>query len=149
VASSSTAHPWDRDRSGCPRTRWRQGALGTLANEKLLQLEHKIATISAMRDSLRRLVATCDRSPRNRECPLLEAIEDDIVIEGEAPVAEPYCCNDAAFLSSADGSMAIPHLIRLLARGEPVDLKELTHAAGQSGAELEPGGARTTGDGVG
>ena len=60
-------------------------AAKALANEKLLQLERKIATICAMRDSIRRLVATCDRSPSNRECPLLEAIEDAIVIEGAAP----------------------------------------------------------------
>jgi hypothetical protein len=42
-----------------------------------------MARLSAMRDSLRQLVATCDRSPNKRECPLLEAIEDHTVIEGE------------------------------------------------------------------
>ena len=34
-------------------------------------------------DSLRQLVATCDRSPNKRECPILEAIEDDTVVECE------------------------------------------------------------------
>ncbi|HUB42922.1 MAG TPA: MerR family DNA-binding protein [Streptosporangiaceae bacterium] len=54
-----------------------------LATEKVGELEAKIARLSAMRDSLRQLVATCDRSPGKRDCPLLEAIEDDASIEGE------------------------------------------------------------------
>lgn len=53
-----------------------------LATEKIGELEAKIARLSAMRDSLRRLVATCDRSPSMRDCPLLEAIEDDPAREG-------------------------------------------------------------------
>jgi Hg(II)-responsive transcriptional regulator len=48
-----------------------------LAGEKIAQLERKIADLTAMRDSLRQLVATCRRSPSRRLCPLLEAIEDD------------------------------------------------------------------------
>lgn len=48
----------------------------------------------------------------------------------------PHCCNDAVFLSSVDGFSAIPQLIRLLARGERVDLNELADTAGQSGADL-------------
>jgi Hg(II)-responsive transcriptional regulator len=58
-------------------------AAKTLAAEKIGELEAKMARLSAMRDSLRQLVATCDRSPNKRECPLLEAIEDHTVIEGE------------------------------------------------------------------
>jgi DNA-binding transcriptional MerR regulator len=51
----------------------------TLATEKITELESKITRLSGMRDSLRRLVETCDRSPSQRDCPLLEAIEDDNV----------------------------------------------------------------------
>jgi DNA-binding transcriptional MerR regulator len=58
-------------------------AAKALATEKVGELEAKIARLTVMRDWLRRLVATCDRSPARRECPLLEAIEDDAVIEGE------------------------------------------------------------------
>jgi len=47
-----------------------------LATEKITQLEHKIADLTAMSDSLRQLVATCRRSPSRRLCPLLEAIQD-------------------------------------------------------------------------
>lgn len=51
-------------------------AAKSLANEKIAQLEQKVADLTAMRDSLRQLVATCSRSPSRRLCPLLEAIED-------------------------------------------------------------------------
>ncbi len=51
-------------------------------------------------------------------------------------MTKPSCCNNAAFLSGVNGFTAIPELIRLLARGEPVGLEELTDAAGQPGADL-------------
>ena len=54
-----------------------------LATEKIGELEARIARLSAMRDSLRRLADTCDRSPSKRDCPLLEAIEDETNIEEE------------------------------------------------------------------
>jgi DNA-binding transcriptional MerR regulator len=60
-------------------------AARTLATGKIGELEAKIARLSAMCDSLRRLVATCDRSPGKRECPLLEAIEDHPVRGGQVP----------------------------------------------------------------
>ena len=60
-------------------------AAKALATEKIGDLEAKIARLSVMRDSLSQLIATCDRSPDERDCPLLEAIEDDIVIEGAHP----------------------------------------------------------------
>jgi Hg(II)-responsive transcriptional regulator len=60
-------------------------AAKALATEKIGDLETKIARLSVMRDSLRQLVATCDRSPSKRDCPLLEAIEDDMDIEGAHP----------------------------------------------------------------
>ena len=52
-------------------------AAQALAADRLSQLEHKIADLSAMRDSLRQLFATCHRSPDQRLCPLLEAIEEN------------------------------------------------------------------------
>ena len=60
-------------------------AAKALATQKIGDLEAKIARLSVMRDSLRQLVATCDRSPDERDCPLLETIEDDLVIEGAHP----------------------------------------------------------------
>ncbi len=54
-----------------------------LATEKIGVLEAKIARLSAMRDSLRRLIDTCDRSPDKRDCPILEAIEYDTEIGEE------------------------------------------------------------------
>ncbi|MGH8994558.1 MAG: organomercurial lyase [Acidimicrobiales bacterium] len=45
-------------------------------------------------------------------------------------------CNDPAFLASVSGIQALPHLLRLLARGEPVDLDDLAEIAGPAGADL-------------
>jgi alkylmercury lyase len=47
-----------------------------------------------------------------------------------------HACNDAAFLSSVGGYRALPPLLGLLARGEPVDLDELVAIAGPAGADL-------------
>ncbi len=58
-------------------------AARAMATDKIAHIEAKIASLSAMRDSLRQLIATCDRSPSRRECPLLDAIEDESIIEGE------------------------------------------------------------------
>jgi Hg(II)-responsive transcriptional regulator len=55
-------------------------AAKTLANENLAQLEQKITHLTAMHDSLRQLVATCERSRSKRVCPLLDAIEDNTEI---------------------------------------------------------------------
>jgi Hg(II)-responsive transcriptional regulator len=46
----------------------------SLATEKLAELEGKIASLRAMRGSLRRLVATCEKPRDQRECPLLDAL---------------------------------------------------------------------------
>jgi Hg(II)-responsive transcriptional regulator len=48
-----------------------------LATEKLADLEGKIASLRAMQGSLRKLVATCEKPRRQRECPLLEALAMD------------------------------------------------------------------------
>lgn len=42
----------------------------------------------------------------------------------------------AEFLSSVGGIEAFPHLLRLLARGEPVALEELAASEGEAGADL-------------
>ncbi|MGH2719098.1 MAG: MerR family DNA-binding protein [Actinomycetota bacterium] len=47
-----------------------------VASARLAQLEQKIAGLTAMRDSLRQLVATCDRSRSGRLCPLIEALDE-------------------------------------------------------------------------
>ncbi|MGH7610548.1 MAG: MerR family transcriptional regulator [Candidatus Dormibacteria bacterium] len=58
-------------------------AARAMADDKIAQLDAKIVSLSGMRESLRRLVATCDRSPSRRDCPLLEAMEGDSAVEGE------------------------------------------------------------------
>jgi DNA-binding transcriptional MerR regulator len=49
-------------------------AARSLAADKVAQLEEKMASLTAMRDSLLQLVATCSLPPRERDCPLLDAI---------------------------------------------------------------------------
>jgi Hg(II)-responsive transcriptional regulator len=48
-----------------------------LAENKVADLDTKIATLNAMRASLSRLIATCGRPPRERDCPLLDSLEPD------------------------------------------------------------------------
>ena len=45
-----------------------------LATRKLDELDAKMRSISAMQDSLRRLVATCEMPRSERDCALLEAL---------------------------------------------------------------------------
>lgn len=49
-------------------------AARAMATGQLAELDAKIASLVAMRDSIRRLIATCDASG-GRECPLIEAME--------------------------------------------------------------------------
>jgi Hg(II)-responsive transcriptional regulator len=46
-----------------------------LARETMAELDRRIAELSAMRASLARLVATCEKPRGERECPLIESIE--------------------------------------------------------------------------
>lgn len=48
-----------------------------LATAKVAELEDKLASVTAMRDSLLRLIDTCGLPRNRRECPLLHAIETD------------------------------------------------------------------------
>jgi len=49
----------------------------------------------------------------------------------------PHACSDAELISSFEGSAAIPTLLRLIARGRPVDLAELATESGQPTTDLE------------
>lgn len=46
-----------------------------LAAEKITQLDGKIASLMAMRDSLDRLHGTCTRPRADRDCPLLHSLD--------------------------------------------------------------------------
>jgi DNA-binding transcriptional MerR regulator len=48
-----------------------------MADDKVAELDSKLASLSAIRDSLHRLSATCSRPRARRECPLLHTIADD------------------------------------------------------------------------
>jgi Hg(II)-responsive transcriptional regulator len=49
-------------------------AVKDLADQKIVDLDRRIESLHAMRDSLQRLVATCDRPKRSRECPMIDAL---------------------------------------------------------------------------
>lgn len=55
---------------------------GDLATQKIAELDEKIASLVAMRDSLERLVATCARPRADRECTLLHRLGPE---SGEDP----------------------------------------------------------------
>jgi Hg(II)-responsive transcriptional regulator len=48
-----------------------------LAENKVAEMDTKIATLYAMRASLTRLIATCARPRGERDCPLLDSLEPD------------------------------------------------------------------------
>lgn len=50
-------------------------AVREMAGSRLAELDRKIRSLEAMRDSLQRLVATCSRPRAERDCPLLRSIE--------------------------------------------------------------------------
>lgn len=45
-----------------------------MAQARIAGLQHRIADLERMRDSLAELVATCDRPRPDRRCPLLQAM---------------------------------------------------------------------------
>jgi Hg(II)-responsive transcriptional regulator len=51
-----------------------------LAEEKMAELDRRIADLRAMRDSLQRLTATCARPRADRDCPLLQAIDNEATV---------------------------------------------------------------------
>ena len=50
-------------------------AVRVMAQARLADLQRRIADLVAMRDALTRLVATCERPPARRECPLLHVLD--------------------------------------------------------------------------
>jgi Hg(II)-responsive transcriptional regulator len=58
-------------------------AVKELAHQKVLDLDRRTDSLHAMRASLERLVETCDRPKRSRECPLIEALGGGSVGVGE------------------------------------------------------------------
>ncbi|MEQ7005698.1 MerR family DNA-binding protein [Actinopolymorpha sp. B17G11] len=58
-----------------------------LAAEKISELDAKIASLIAMRDSLTRLVDTCARPRNDRDCPLLHSL-DPIHDTGHGPSSD-------------------------------------------------------------
>jgi MerR family transcriptional regulator, mercuric resistance operon regulatory protein len=54
-----------------------------MAQRRLADLAGRIADLVAMRDALARLVATCDRPPGQRDCPLLHALDPAAEQDGE------------------------------------------------------------------
>jgi Hg(II)-responsive transcriptional regulator len=47
-----------------------------LAEVKIAELDRRIADLRAIRTSLKRLADTCEKPRRERECPLLQSIEE-------------------------------------------------------------------------
>jgi len=52
-------------------------AAQSLAGNRIADLARRIEMMRRMRDSLERLVATCQRPRRDRECPLIQSIEQE------------------------------------------------------------------------
>ena len=53
-----------------------------LAGQKIREFDEKLAALSAMRDSLAQLVASCTRPRAERDCPLLHAFAAEADPEG-------------------------------------------------------------------
>jgi Hg(II)-responsive transcriptional regulator len=51
-------------------------AVQELASRRVAELDRKIAALGAMRGSLQRLLATCARPRSERECPLLQTLQE-------------------------------------------------------------------------
>jgi alkylmercury lyase len=52
-------------------------------------------------------------------------------------VTHPGSCSDAGFLSSFDGFELLPHIVRLIARGQPVSLDDIAEAAQRSRDDVD------------
>ncbi|MBO0836584.1 MAG: MerR family DNA-binding protein [Actinobacteria bacterium] len=50
-------------------------AVQELASRRIAELDHRIADLAAMRGSLTRLLATCSQPRAERDCPLLQSID--------------------------------------------------------------------------
>ena len=52
-------------------------------------------------------------------------------------MTDPGSCSDAGFLSSFDGFELLPHIVRLIARGQPVSLDDIAEAAQRSRDDVD------------
>lgn len=52
-------------------------------------------------------------------------------------MGDGHACSDAGAISSLEGFEVFPHVVRLLARGEPVRVEELAAAAGRPASDIE------------
>ena len=102
------------------------GAARRLAAEKMAELDRKIEALGAMRESLSQLVATCDRPPASRECPLLQALDDE-AHEGERLAAGEGGA-EAGFIVPFDGFELLPHVVALLVEGRPIRPRDVADA---------------------
>lgn len=59
------------------------GTARTLAESRIAELDARIGDLQRIRDSLGRLAETCARPHRDRECPLLDAIDGAARTGGE------------------------------------------------------------------
>lgn len=55
-----------------------------LTEERIAELNRRLADLKAMRGSLQRLLITCHRARRDRECPLIRSIEADAEQGGDS-----------------------------------------------------------------
>jgi alkylmercury lyase len=108
-----------------------------VAAEKLVDLQRRIEALEAMRRSLAQLVATCERPRSRRECPLLEALADGDDVDGSETTEDTTEDKEPGFIGRFDGFELLPHVVRLLARGQPVAPGQVAEAAGLSVAQVE------------
>jgi Hg(II)-responsive transcriptional regulator len=59
-----------------------------LTEDRIAELDRRIADLQAMRRSLERLLATCDRPLPERTCPLIQSIASDAERGGLVPHGE-------------------------------------------------------------
>lgn len=112
-------------------------AAQTLAEQKIADLEGKIASLRAMHDALKRLVATCELPQPQRECPLIRSIATDAHAVGLTATEDVQ--RSVNLIQRYDEFKFLPRLARLLAGGTPVSVDELARAGGWSTKEVRAG----------
>lgn len=63
---------------GMPRS---CSSVRVLATRRIEEMDHKISMLQSMRASLMRLVRTCRRPQKRRDCPLLDALEKAVTVK--------------------------------------------------------------------
>ena len=56
-----------------------------VAEEKITELRRRIADLQALHDGLTRLVATCERPRAQRECPILQDLDNAALVDPAEP----------------------------------------------------------------